>query len=447
MFRKAPRLNRRSFLRGTGVACALPFLETMSFAKTAKAPVRMCFLYFPNGCSLPNETDVKNKQWRWYPEGEGKDYKFTKVLESLEPHRKEMSIIGGLSHPKSQELLGHIAGDTWLTAGDLRGGQYKNRISVDQHYAQFIKKETRLPSLVMSIDGGVGYKSRSSTLSYDLNGSAIPAEYRQRDIFERYFSAGTNSSVEDRKRTISQGKKLVDLILEDSKAFKQKVSVRDQRKIDEYLSSLNSIEEQIIRNEEWLNIPMKAFSADHLDLDLKREVDPGAYLRSSLDLIALAFEVDLTRSATYMLAREDGMGFGDAMPRFALGLNKNHHKISHDKSKGHWAEWGAYDAWLASHFEYFVSRLKNTKDEYGSLLDNTMVVYGSSCSTTHDAVNAPTILAGGGALGINHGAYTVYGQKHANLSDLFLGMLQTAGIKTDKFGDSHGPLEGIFKSA
>ena len=128
MSRKSWHLDRRTFLHGVGVACALPYLEGMSWAGAEKtpAPERLCVVYFPNGCSLPGEDDEENARWRWFPSGEGADYRFTDVLAPLEPYRDQLSILGGLSHPLSRELLGHLAGDTWLTAGDLRGDVYKN---------------------------------------------------------------------------------------------------------------------------------------------------------------------------------------------------------------------------------------------------------------------------------------------------------------------------------
>lgn len=435
-------INRRAVLRGAGVACALPFLPSLAQAKTpqGKAPKRMCFLYFPNGCSLPEISDKKNAPWRWFPHTDGEDYKFTNVLNSLEKHRQDISIMGGLSHPKSRELLGHIAGDTWLTAGDLRGGEYLNSISVDQIAARYLKDQTRYPSLTLSVDGGVGYKSRVSTLSFSETGRPIPSEYRHRSIFERYFSAGGAASEQERRRTLEKGKKIVDLIMEDGKSLQPKLSQEDRYKLDEYMTSLNSIEEQIKRNESWLTKPMKEFSSDHINFDVSGAIDPNEYIRSMLDLIVLAYEIDLTRVATYMMAREDGMGIGDAFPKVALGLKSGHHTISHSKEENRYEQWGKYDQWMASHFAYFIERLKDVKDENGPLLDSTMVVYGSACSTTHDAINCPTILAGGTDFGIKHGAYSIYDEKHHTLSDLYLGMLNKAEIPVQSFGDSTAPL-------
>jgi len=430
MKKKPWQLDRRTFLRGVGVACALPYLECMTqsahAATSAAPPKRMCFLYTPNGVGLPPAESEFHKDWNWFPHGEGRNYKFTKTLASLEPHRDRLSILGGLSHPKSRQLLGHLAGDTWLTGGDVRGSKYLNTISVDQKAALTIGKETRFPSLTLSTDGGIGYKSRVSTLSFDTNGKPIPSEHRQREIFERYFSPNGGSTTTERRKSLEQRKKIVDLIHGDGKRMQRAVGKADSEKIDEYLESLNSIEEQVRRNKHWLDIPMKDFDADELNFNVDAALDPQAYVRS------------------YMMAREDGMGFGENFPGLALGLKKGHHSLSHDKSKGHWEQWGNYDAWLASNFAYFLKKMSETRDEHGPLLDNTMVLYGSACSSTHNARNYPLVLAGGEKMGLKHGGYHVFEEKDTPMSNLFVSMLNAAGVKTDSFSDSTGELPRIF---
>ncbi|MFC3123232.1 DUF1552 domain-containing protein [Agaribacter flavus] len=432
------RLHRRSFLKGLGVAACLPYLECMAstpqLGQRSTPPKRMAFVYVPNGVGLPG-LDSEYKDWHWFPNGEGENYQFTKVLESMEPHRADISIIGGLSHPRSRSLLGHIAGDTFLTGGDVRT-DYNNTISVDQYAAAVKKIDNRFPSLVLSADGGVGFKSRASTLSFDSRGAAIPSEHDHRKIFERYFTQdGKNVSIERRKSLVRR-KKIVDLVLEDSKRLQSKLGQNDRYRLDEHMSALNSLEEQIQRNEAWLDIPLKDFSVDHLDLMVDAKIDPQAYIRSMYDLIVLAFKVDMTEVVSYMVSREDGMGLGDAYPRLSLGIKKGHHAISHDKTTGHWTEWGLYDQWLAGHFSYFVEQMKNTHDEFGSLLDNTQILYGSACSTTHNARNYPLILAGGKNMGLKHGSYHKYSDD-VHLSNLFKNMLNAAGVPATSFSDSN----------
>lgn len=451
MKRKPLKLHRRTFLRGLGVTCSLPWLECMRDTASAASltrvnaepPKRMCFLYVPNGVCLPPAENPYHDTWNWFPKGEGENYQLTQSLEPLEPFRDDLSILGGLSHPRSREVLGHIAGDTWLTGGDVRGGAYRNNVSVDQIAARSLGQHTRYPSLSFSTDGGVGYKSRVSTLSFDSTGSPIPTEHRQREIFERYFSPNGDATTDERRRSIRRGKKVVDLVLEDSKGLQRRLGKRDQSKLDEYLTSLNRVEKQLQRNEQWLDIPMKAFDANHLRLDVDATVDPEAYIRATMDLMVLAFQTDLTRVLSYMIAREDGMGFGDNFPKLALGL-KGHHGITHDKSSDHWADWGRYDQWLARQFAYFLKQMKNVTDEHGPILDNTLVLYGSACSSTHNARNYPLVLAGGSSLGAQHGSYTVFDEKHTPMSNLFVSMLNAVGVETERFSDSTGKLPAVL---
>ena len=339
MARKSWHLDRRTFLKGVGAAVMLPYMESMgmstltSFAES-NAPKRMCFLYFPNGVAMSPGADSKHQQWNWFPHETGTDYTLTNSLAPLERHRNNMSIIGGLSHPNSRNVLGHMAGDTWLTGGDLRGDKYLNTISVDQIAAQKLAKHTRIPSLTLSTDGGVGYKSRASTLSFDSTGKAIPSEHRQREIFERYFSPNNGGTSAERRKSLQQDQKIVDLVLEDSKRLKRNLGYNDNIKLDEYMSSLNAIEEQVKRNEKWLDIPMKEFDASYINLNVDAKVNPEAYLRSTMDLMILGLQTDLTRVMTFMMGREDGMGLFDAFPKLTLDFT-SHHGMTHDRATGY----------------------------------------------------------------------------------------------------------------
>lgn len=443
MKKKSWHIDRRTFIRGMGVTCMLPFFEGMamtSLSKFAKpvSPKRLCILYFPNGVGLPPKESIYHKNWSWFPIGEGSDYKLTKSLSPLSPYRSDMSIMGGLSHPFSRNVLGHMAGDSFLTGGDLRG-EYKNSISLDQVAANKLSHYTRFPSLTLSTDGGVGYKSRTSTLSFNSSGKPIPSEHRQREIFERYFSPNGGAPTHQRRKSIQQGMKIVDLVLEDSKTLKNRLGSNDKAKLDEYLTSLNQVEKQLTRNEKWLDVPMKEFDASLINLDVDPTAAPEDYVRSMMDLIILGFQTDATRVISYLMAREDGMGFGDNFPKIALGL-QGHHTISHDKATGHWEDWGRLDRWYAKQFAYFINKMKNTKDIHGSLLDNTLILYGSACSTTHNARNYPLILAGGSKMGVNHGEYTVFDEKQERLSNLYLNMLNRLDVNTESFSDSTGKL-------
>ena len=444
MSNRSWHLNRRSFLHGVGVTLTLPYLEAMGTTiqqnENHTSRKRLCCLYFPNGCGIPNrDKDVAaHSQWSWFPLGEGRDYELTNTLSVLADHRQEMSILGELSHPRSRELLGHIAGDSWLTGGDVSGSNYRNNISIDQVAARKLGESTRYPSLTLSVDGGVGYQSRVSTLSFDDSGKPIPAEHRHRAIFERYFSPAGGSTTRERQAQLQRGRRIVDLVLEDSRSLSRQLGNSDRRKLDEFLASLSRVEQQIQRNEKWLKTPHPDVSADHIDFEVDATRNPEAYIRSMLDIMVLGLQTDMTRVMTYMLGREDGIGFADHFPKLACGIKRGHHSISHSTE---WENWSKYDRWLASHCGYFLERLKTVSDESGPLLDNTLVLFGSACSTTHNARNYPLVLAGGKKLGVNHGSYRIYGND-IPMTNLFVSMLNTLGVTTTRYSDSTGALPG-----
>ena len=168
-----------------------------------------------------------------------------------------------------------------------------------------------------------------------------------------------------------------------------------------------------------------------------------AHVQISAVAVLLALQTDLTRVITFMTGREDGMGFADKFPERALGIKRGHHTISHDQHEGHWDQWGRYDQWHARQFAYLVQRLEQVEDEDGKLLDSTMVLYGSCCSTTHNARNYPLALVGGSGLGLTHGAYREYDEA-TPFSNLFVGMLGAVGVETEAFADSTGSLAEVF---
>jgi hypothetical protein len=439
-------LPRRTLLRGAGVACALPSLEAMLGAGAAARaatprPRRFCAIYTPNGVSIPGPDHPAHAEWSWFPIGRDRDFKLTRTQESLEPFRKQLTIAGGLSHPRSRNLLGHAAGDTFLTGGDI-GGEYKNSISLDQVAARQLGRATRHACLTLSCDGGIGYKSRVSTLSFGPSGNALPSESSPRQIFERTCNPGDAQSDEATRRRLREGRKVVDLVKADSQDLARHLGRDDKDRLDEYLGTLAEIEDRIDRAESWIGKPVKKGETGHLQLGAV-QANPGEYIRTMLDLIVLAFQIDATRIATYMVAREDGMGWGDQFPVIALGLPGGHHKLSHDRDEGFHVRWSRYDQWLVKHFAYFLERMSKTRDEHGSLLENTVVLYGSACSTTHNARNYPLVLAGGQRMGLKHGQYRQFSEA-TPLSNLYVSLLGALGVPAPSFADSTGKLDAIF---
>ena len=182
------RISRRTCLQGTGVALALPLLEGMLSAggKQAELPRRMCCVFFPFGVAMPKD-NTPERQWGWFPTGEGRDYQLTNPLEPLGHLREQFTVFGGLSHPNGRKLGGHDTGDTFLTGSDLAGSQFTNSISIDQYAAATLGRQTRFPSLTLSSDGGVGEPTRSTTLSFSRDGRPIPALASPKQIFQRLF--------------------------------------------------------------------------------------------------------------------------------------------------------------------------------------------------------------------------------------------------------------------
>jgi len=214
--------------------------------------------------------------------------------------------------------------------------------------------------------------------------------------------------------------------------------------MDQYLTSLNEVESRLIASEKWIDIPVKEQDYSHLNLDVTSEGEPAEYYRNMFDLIALAFDADITRSVAFMLNREDGMGISDTFP-LKLGLSRTHHSLSHAGDKGGQLDFAKYDRFLSEQLAYFLERLHSYKDRNGSVLDNSIVLFGSGASTTHNPRNLPTMLAGGANMGLKHGAYWRDGE--TLMSDMYLSILRSMKIEQDSFADSTGTLQNSIFSA
>lgn len=430
MARASWQLDRRTLLRGAGVALALPWLEAMSHAApTAKKPQRFCGLFFANGVSLPDEKHAAFQDWHWFPHETGDHYRLTKSLEPLEPHRQEMTILGGLSHPTSRELVGHNTGDVWLSGADIREN-LNNSISIDQVLAQKLGEHTRVPSLVLSSSGGVGPKSRTTTISFDAQGRAIPAESSPRSIFERLFERPNENDYAARQRALTSGRRRVDFLLDDARSLRNRLGHNDQQRLDEFLQSLTEVESRMVRAEDWLDKAMPTVDRSAINLDVSPD-GPTDFIRTMLDLIVLAFETDTTRVATYQISAEDGAGICDRFPTI-LGIgDRGHHQLSHGTPE----PWAQYDRYLAEHFSYFLERLKGLREGEERLLDDSLVLYGSGTSTTHNARNYPLVLAGGKNLGLKHGRF-IKQPAERPLGDLFVTLMHRLDVPVQSFADN-----------
>src|SRR6478672_779879 len=428
-------IDRRAFLKGLGgVALALPVLDAMGAEVTNQIPRRFCAIYTANGMSLPKAENGIN-DWSWFHTTESNgQFVFGKSTEPFRPFKKQISFLGGLYHPNGPKADPHICSDMWLTAAPLQNpkpGTF-NSAGLDQVVASQTKQYCRQPSLVLSIDAGTGYLSRTGTISYNLEGRPIPAENSPRRVFDRLFRADRTSLKAEHEK-LQHRVKLVDAVAKSARSLDEKLGSTDRERMDQYMTSLNEVESRLIASERWIDIPLKKQDYSHLNLDATSEGEPAEYYRNMFDLIALAFDADITRSVAFMLNREDGMGISDTFP-LKLGLSKTHHNLSHATDKEGQLHFAQYDLFLSHQMAHFLERLEGYKDRSGSVLDNTIVLYGSGASTTHNSHNLPTLLAGGANMGLKHGTYWRSGE--SRMSNMYLSILRSLRIDEESFADS-----------
>jgi len=439
------RIDRRAFLKGLGGATlALPALDVMGTEVTDRLPRRFCAIYTANGMSLPLK-DHGISEWYWFPRtAETGEIVYSKSTEPLLPFRKQISFMGGLYHPNGPKADPHTCSDMWLTGAPLQNpkpGTY-NTAGLDQVIALHTKQHCRQPSLTLSIDAGTGFLSRTGTISYSLEGRAVPAENKPRRVFERLFSADRASLKTEHER-LQRRIKLVDAVAESARALDKKLGRTDRERMEQYLTSLNEVESRLATSEKWIDIPLKKQDYSHLNLDAISEGDPSEYYRTMFDLIALAFDADITRSVAFMLNREDGMGISDTFP-LKLGLSKTHHNLSHATDKEGQLDFARYDLFLSRQLAHFFARMNEYKDRSGSVLDNTIVLFGSGASTTHNPHNLPTLIAGGENMGLKHCGYWRSGE--TRMSNVYLSILHSMGIEQESFSDSTGTVSNSIFS-
>ena len=431
MSTKSWQIDRRRMLVGTGTALSLPLLDGMLFgdqkASTDNSPKRMCSLYFPYGVQMSGE-------YAWFPSGEGKDFTYSKPLETLKEHHDQVTVFGGLSHPNARKMNGHTTADNFLTGAYISPDGSGQTISLDTYASRFLGKTTRYQSLVLSTDEGVGEVGRRNTVSTTPKGRTIPPLVSSLKIFSHLFDKVPASA----RDTLARKRSLLDALLEDSKSLKNSLGQRDRKKLDEYMASVRDSEKKAIRAEQWLNTPKPKVDPETLSLDASPVESPELYLKCMFDLIFLALQTDSTRVISYSIGNmRAGGSLASGFPAAVTGNKGNHHNFAHGNRTGE------YDAFLATQLSYFLSRLKEAKEGDQSLLDSTLVLYGSSNSKTHSNRNYPLVLAGGGKLGFKHGHYLKY-KESTPLANLHLTMLHGLGIPSQSFADSTGTLPELL---
>lgn len=283
--------------------------------------------------------------------------------------------------------------------------------------------------------------TRANTLSYSHTGQPIPSLNRPAIVFERLFGLNNNSINAQRKGLTRTGSHL-DLLRDEARRLRAKLGKADQGKLDQYLTSVREVEQDVERAAQWLKVPRPKVNASGLSLEADNKT-PDDLIRTMLDLIVLAFQTDSTRFATYQLASMHGaISIANKFPSL-LGFDKDAHGLAHGMRKQNGAEsQGKWDRYLAGHLHYFITRLASIEEGPGSLLDNTCILYGSSNSTTHSNTNYPLILAGGKAMGYQHGQYLRY-ENDVPLANLFVTIQQRLGVKSDAFADSTGKIADV----
>lgn len=462
---KTLSLSRRTFLRGTGLALALPWFETFAanIAPKDKTPKRFLSVYHPDGVGLPLKSDPAWEDWSWFPRGGEKDFVLTKVLDVLEPLRNEITVYSGLSHPAARKVHGHSNADQYLTGAAIGGqGPYQNTISLDQVYAEHIGEQTRHASLVMSTNGGIGGPRGAQTQSFNREGRPIPAMNKPRQIFEMLFETSGKEAAE----RLARSKSALDLLIENTRSLRRQLSKRDQETLEHYLDAVRDTEVKLAKAQRWIDTPVPQVDMRNLHLDAEPK-EARLYFQTMYELIYLAFLSDSTRVATFQLGRENGEGPHDLLS-MAVGLPGAHGLTHAVKRPGGWQNLGTYNRYQAEEFGRFVQKLKETAEPagQGNMLDNTFAMHGSASSSFHLSRNYPIISAGGKNLGFNNGRYLKFGKGNEDnqagagidsdagwtgkieaeelpLSNLFVTVLQRLGVETDSFGGVTGTLSRV----
>ena len=429
-------ISRRTLLRGIGAAIALPALDAMlpAFSTPAKSARRLVYIYVPNGIMMP----------QWTPATDGAAYDFPRILQPLEPYRDNLLVLSGLTHNTGRPL-GDGDGDHARAAATYLTGVHPKKtdgtdihagISVDQIAAQNIGTSTKFASLELACEDGrlvgacdIGYScAYSNSIAWRTPSTPLPPEINPRLVFERLFGAEDENPA-DRSRRLRDETSILDYVLDDASRLSGKLGVADRRKIDEYLSAVREIERRIQLAEQ-----------DNRQITPSIQKPQGypasfdAYVKLMFDLLTVAFQTDLTRVSTFMMARE-----GSTRAYREIGVSDAHHPLTHHRGNLEWIEKvSRINTYHIEQFGYFLGKLRATPEGESSLLDNTVIVYGSGLSDgdRHDHADLPVLVAGGG-LGGRHIRYS----KETPMNNLHLTLLDRLGVQTDSFGDSSGELQ------
>jgi hypothetical protein len=438
------QISRRTVLRGIGTAMALPLLEAMLPRSLAaggvRPPRRMAFLYVPNGVHQPG----------WMPKAEGSAFELPPILQPLAPVRQEVLVLSGLTCDKARPN-GDGAGDharassAFLTGCQARktaGANFRSGVSADQVAAVRLGDRTRLPSLELGIERfrqagncDSGYSCvYEHTLAWRTPTSPLPTEVDPGLVFDRLFSARPDDP--DRHKRSRLRASVLDAVREEARGLEGRLGGADRQKLDQYLSCVRELELRIARAEQ---LP-PAKPPDGAARPSRRPADLAEHFRLMCDLLVLAFQADVTRVATFMLARE-----GSNQQYRMIGVSEGHHELSHHRNNPEMqAKIAKINTFHVRQFAYLVGRLKSVPEGDGTLLDSCMVAYGSALGdgNRHTHHDLPVLLAGRGGGSLKTGRHVRY-PRETPLTNLWLAMLDRMGAHLDQLGDSTGLLEGL----
>jgi hypothetical protein len=409
-------MNRRHFLRSAGVTLSLPVLE--SLAGEVKPIRRMVSICAPLGMHAEF----------FFPEQSGRGFALSPYLETVKDLRDDFTVISGLSHPGVGSS--HDSIYSFLTGArhpENRAG-FRNSISLDQFAAEKIGGQTRFPSLALTSEG--------FSLSWTRSGAMVPAETWPATVFARMFLEGRPDEVQAQARRLSDGLSILDTVREQAKRLQPKLGARDREKMDEYFTSVRELEQRMTTAEEWSKKPKPQVGVKPLQNNMN-SADLIGKTRLMFDLSHLALQTDSTRLITMML-----LGTSSVPP--IQGVSMGHHDLSHHgQDPAKLAQLRTVETELMKVVAEFLTRLKSTQEQGGSLLDGTQVFFSSNLgnASNHSTKNMPVLLTGGG---FKHGQHLAFsGEEAPPLSNLYVSMLQRLGIEEDQFGTSTGTLTGL----
>jgi len=439
---KFPTPSRRQFLHGAGVSMLLPQLESLAKAP-AVPPKRFLALYVGHGFAITPKDDHPSRDWSWYPRVVDGKMVFGKTMSPMQPFAEQLSVFQGLEHPQVVTTNGHSSADSFLTGSNPQSAIIHP--SIDQVAAIEHGKKTRFPSLVLGNEGGLGATGSSLTLSYNRSGRAIPSTSDLTTLYNQLFNSDPAILAKE-KSLYQRNASLVDRVMDSAKSMRQRVGAEDNQKIEGYLESVRAVEKNIERMQQWSDTPKP--EVDPSNLSLKATVnEPQLFINTMYDLIYLAFKTDSARFATYMLQSMID-GAWNEMPKNALGLPAGHHRLAHGAAGSGlkaMQNLGTFDKFQATCLARFLEKMASTPEGPGSMLDNTLVFYGTSNSKTHVNRDYPLLVAGGKNLGLKQGQYHNLQSAGIPLSNLYLTFLNCLDVPVTKFSDSTGTVDAILR--